>query len=291
MDKVKEVKKALVLGMRGMLGNAVYLYLGKHDSVELLGTETTLENVGEKKSVKALVVDKDFLSKLEDIIDSFRPDYIVNCIGIIRPVNDVESTRSTFLVNSYFPRIVALICRSRGIRMIHFSTDCVFSGKTGEYTEEEIPDEIGVYGMSKFLGEVNSPPNLTIRTSIIGKEAGTTRNLLDWFLSQRGKRVDGYSKVFWNGVTTITLAKIVSKIITEDIKFEKGLIHIAGEKVSKLDLLRMAQKVFDIDCTIIPVDEPVSDKTIVPSTEQDLFTDMILPLENQLEELREFYNK
>ncbi|MGH9647425.1 MAG: sugar nucleotide-binding protein, partial [Bryobacteraceae bacterium] len=149
-----------------------------------------------------------------------------------------------------------------GGRVIHFSTDCVFSGHRGEYREDDLPDAEDLYGRSKFLGEVAAPNALTLRTSIIGRELAEFRSLLEWFLAQRGKRVRGYQKALYSGVTTNYLAGLVARLI-ESHPGLHGLYQVAAHPISKYDLLCLIRQVFGLDIEIQPVEGEVSDRTML----------------------------
>jgi dTDP-4-dehydrorhamnose reductase len=149
---------------------------------------------------------------------------------------------------------------------------------------------VGIYCVSKFLGEVRQLPSLTIRTSIIGRELNNNRNLLDWFLSTTSHSVNGFAQVYWNGVSTITIAKIIKLIIEENINFNKPLIQIASDTVTKYDLLCFFKDIFNKDIDIIKYLDTASNKTLIPSIEQEkFFKNLIPPIKNQIEELKKFY--
>lgn len=197
---------------------------------------------------------------LEKIIESLKPDITVNCIGIL---NDQASnnTKLAFQVNSLLPhQLVKLTERNNG-KVIHISTDCVFSGTIGDYNENDIPDGTSFYAQSKNLGEIVSGKHLTIRTSIIGPELKVDGiGLFQWFMKQTGY-TQGYEKVLWNGVTTLELAKAIEEMIKRDIT---GLYHLGSEKkVSKYTLLKLIKEIFNkTDVEIIPCANIVLDRTI-----------------------------
>lgn len=287
MDKT--VKTILVFWARWMLGNALVRFL-KLDGHHVIAT---VSSHPEDWEITFRVNKESLLDDLENILSQKKYDYVINCVWNIRPTDTKENIYESFLVNSYFPQILWLFCTKHQSRLIHISTDCVFSWKKGSsYSDWDIPDETGVYGMSKFFWEVHQNRNITIRTSIIGRELGDNKkNLLDWFLSQSdGAMVHGYTNVLWNGVTTLTLAKIIGKIINENLLAQGWFFQVGSEKVSKFQLLNMAKVIFCKEITILPDDTITSDKTIISSKEiSDLFSDIIIPLENQIQDLSEFY--
>lgn len=277
----------LILASDGMLGNAIFRYLqNKHFCV--VGTS---RKPCDSQILFDISDEIDFASDLEDIIKKLNPKTIVNCIGYIRPQgDDLSEINRSILLNSIFPRKLFIIAKKYQIRVIHFSTDCVFDGLNGPYSEKDIPNEKSIYGLTKFLGEGGDGYSITIRTSIIGREIGTKRNLLDWFLAEKGGQVEGFSRVFWNGISTLTAAKIVQRIFEQDLKFDSHLIQIAGETLSKYDLLCMFNKVFDKGLEIIENNKIISNKTLIPSSTQDkFFADLIVPICDQICELKDFY--
>jgi dTDP-4-dehydrorhamnose reductase len=286
MNKKNNIN-VVVLGADGMLGNAMYKYLNQ-SNIKTFGTSR-------KKAPEYYFFDADCFNNniFKKLLKKFKPDYIINCIGYIRPKNESpEEFKKALMVNSVFPQKLSLACLKFGIKLIHFSTDCVFSGNDGPYTRQDIPDELNIYGLSKFLGETRELPNVTIRTSIIGRELSNNRNLLDWFLGVSEKKVNGYKNVFWNGISTITAAKIVKTIIDKNIEFKKPLIQITSNKVSKYDLLCSFKNIFKKDIIIKPFYGIKSDKTLTPSEEQKKYFSKIIPsIEKQILELKKFYER
>lgn len=211
--------KILIFGASGMLGNALMQYLTKNENFEVFST--TRQSPSSSKERKFRISPESLFTDLETLL-SEQFDFVINAIGVIRPTGTKEDMYDSFFVNSYFPQILSQFSDRYGTRLIHVSTDCVFTGKNGNYAERDIPDEYGIYGMSKFLGEITRSPHLTLRTSIIGRELGTQKNLIDWFLSNaNGASIKGYKNVFWNGVTTIVLAKIIERVIGNNL-FSEG---------------------------------------------------------------------
>jgi dTDP-4-dehydrorhamnose reductase len=187
------------------------------------------------------------------------------------------------------------------VRLIHPSSDCVFNGienrtediksdrDTPPYSECHLPNENGTYGMSKYLGETNLAGNLTIRSSIIGHEVNNCKNLLDWFL-QQNNRVDGYTQVFWNGITTLTWAKIALRIIQKSLYMNRKIIQVASPQiVSKYELLSLFAEVYDKKILIDPIEEPKTNKTLVVSANIEEIINTLKPLKEQLIELKNFY--
>jgi len=199
--------------------------------------------------------------RLHAILRQMRPACIVNCIGIIKQREEAHAAIPSLLINSLLPHRLAEASMEWGGRLIHFSTDCVFSGKRGGYCEEDPSDALDLYGRTKFLGEVAGGNTLTLRTSIIGRELAGFRSLLEWFLAQRGSTVQGYRAALYSGVTTNYLAGLVARII----QFHPGLTglyHVAGPAISKYDLLCLIRDTFQLDIGIQPVEGEVCDRTL-----------------------------
>jgi len=206
---------------------------------------------------------------------------IINCVGVIPQRGGKDYIR----VNSEFPHLLNAVAGRYGCRFIHITTDCVFNGSKGQYDENDTHTETGIYGHSKSLGE---PGNATIiRTSIIGEEVENKKSLLEWVKSQNGQTINGFVNHFWNGVTCLELAKIVNKIITDDL-YWRGVRHIFSPvSVSKFELIEMIKKIYELDITINPVSNVFSDKTLT-SIYKNICT--IPLLEEQIKELKIFSN-
>lgn len=234
------MSKIVVLGRTGMLGRYVYSYLRNMDENVLGTTRDILDATDEPSNI------------MQWLNDNCEPgDVIVNCIGIITQKIDIfnDDTSMVITVNSLFPHLIAEYCRPKGIKFIHITTDCVFSGKDGNYSELHGHDSTELYGMSKSLGEPISAT--VIRTSIIGEETDTNYSLLSWFLSQN-KTTHGYTNHFWNGVTCLELAKIIHSMIQRN-KFWIGIRHVfSSEQVSKHELLKIMANVYNKNIEIIP---------------------------------------
>jgi len=182
-------------------------------------------------------------------LDQVKPEVVVNCIGIVKKLEESESPVSAITVNALFPHWLAELCQERGIRLIHISTDCVFSGKVGDYSENALPDPYDLYGRTKLLGEVTEKDCLTLRTSIIGRELKRTVGLLEWFLSQNGKTIQGYKYAIFSGFTTSELASILADIVAKHPGLH-GLYHLSAEAISKYDLLYMIKEALNLEITI-----------------------------------------
>lgn len=270
--------KIMILGGKGMAGHMITAYFQQNPTYNVFYTSRDPDDKD------GIYLDVTNSTELEKIIESIKPDITVNCIGIL---NDHASnnTKLAFQVNSLLPHQLAKLTERYHGKLIHISTDCVFSGTKGDYTENDVPDGTSFYAQSKQLGEIISDKHLTIRTSIIGPELKDNGiGLFLWFMKQKGK-IKGYEKVLWNGVTTLELAKAVEAMIQNNVT---GLYHLGSEeKVSKYTLLKLIQETFrKNDVEIIPDTKIVLDRSI-KRTRAD-FQYLIPSYQEMLFELREW---
>lgn len=213
-----------------------------------------------------LFLDVNDVVAIEKLIHSLRPDIIINAIGILNQFATMDE-RQAYYINGLFPHYIQKLADQIRARLIHISSDCVFEGTKGRYTEQDIPDGISVYAKTKALGEVKSQGHVTIRTSIIGPELKSNGiGLMHWFMNTTGE-VSGYRNVLWNGVTTLELAKVVNELLDSSLS---GLIHLChAEPISKHDLLVLFREIWGHEqTTIVPSDSPVQDRTLL-STRSD----------------------
>jgi dTDP-4-dehydrorhamnose reductase len=197
---------------------------------------------------------------IEALLDRVRPEAVVNAVGLVKQRPEAEDTIAVIETNALLPHRLAAACTRRGARLVHFSTDCVFSGERGRYSEEDRPDPVDTYGRTKLLGEVGAP-HLTLRSSIIGLELGRAQGLVEWFLASRG-RIRGYRRALWSGLTTAEMARLVGRLLV-DHRSLAGLWHVAAEPIDKHALLtRLARELGRDDVAIEPVDEPSCDRSL-----------------------------
>ena len=250
--------KVLILGVDGMLGHMVKIYFQEKGHV-VKGTSRTDD------ADYYFDVTKN-INEFESFIDDFAPDTVINCTGILNKVAD-ENKPLAVLINSYLPHYVDEICRKDRIKFIHVSTDCVFDGKSGEYTEDSFKDATSFYGQSKALGELNNESSVTLRTSIVGPDINKNGiGLFQWFMNQENK-TDGFDKVIWTGVTTLEFAKCMEKAIENNLS---GLRHaVNNEKIDKYSLLSLFKKYFNKDIVINKKSDYVSDKSLKRTTDFD----------------------
>jgi dTDP-4-dehydrorhamnose reductase len=256
--------KILILGGSGMLGHQLWKTLGREHETWVTVRKSASQFPDYSEFPKRYVrpdVDAMIFDEVTRALASIQPDLVINCIGLIKQNPMVNDPLSSIQLNALLPHRISLICRTADIRMIHISTDCVFSGKKGSYLESDQSDAEDLYGRTKFLGELSYAHTLTLRTSIIGRELAQYKSLLEWFLSQKGKTVKGYTRVIFSGVTTIYLAKVVAKLI-RDRKELTGVYHVASPAISKHDLLCMVRDAYKLDVEIVPDDREVSDRSL-----------------------------
>jgi dTDP-4-dehydrorhamnose reductase len=201
------------------------------------------------------------LLALKQLLEKEKPDSLINCIGIVKQRNEGKMAIPSITINSLLPHLLAEWAAEWSGRVFHFSTDCVFSGKKGNYSEDDPSDAEDLYGKSKYLGEATVPNALTLRTSIIGRELTHFKSLLDWFLAQKGKKVKGFKRVLYSGVTTNHIAELVGKIIGDYPKLS-GLYQVTAPAITKHDLLTRIRDAYKLDVEIIPDDSEISDRSM-----------------------------
>jgi len=198
---------------------------------------------------------------IEHVIQDFLPDVVLNAIGIIKQRDDAKTYVPSIEINSLLPHKLAYLTKNIGARLIHLSTDCVFSGESGNYSEEDSPDSRDLYGLSKFLGEVKEEHCLTLRTSIIGLELSNKNSLIEWFLAQSGE-IKGYNKAVYTGFTTLEFVRLIELVIMKYPKLH-GVFHVASNPITKYDLLSMLSKLLGRDdITILPDDEFICNRSL-----------------------------
>jgi len=260
--------KTLVLGGDGMLGHKMYQTLRSRypdTGCTILGTrdDHPLCNI-------PLYQDGDVIEEMDAMVfEAFakalrarKPEFLINCIGIVKQRDAAKAYIPSITINALLPHRLAELAEEWGGRVIHFSTDCVFNGKGGQYRETDPSDAEDLYGKSKFLGEVACDNALTLRTSIIGRELTMFASLLEWFLAQAHTTVKGFDKVIYSGVTTNYLSEVVSRIV-EGFPSLSGLYQVTSEPISKFDLLVLLREAFNLDVEIVKETETVSDRSML----------------------------
>lgn len=252
-----EKTKILILGGAGTLGHKLWQVLPAKFPDTFVSIRKNREFYAKTglfngpKVIDGLDL-RDF-TRLHAVLEEIKPAVIVNCAGVTLRSKEALDKNSAIAVNALLPHRLADWCSRSGSRLIHFSTVCVYDGKTGGYTEEDLPDARDLYGMTKALGDVNDSFALTLRSSFIGREIFGGTELLEWFLAQKGKKIKGFTKALFTGLTTNKLAELVGDLI-ENHPGLNGLYHVSSETVSKYDLLRLMKEAYGLEVQIEPDD-------------------------------------
>lgn len=257
--------RVLIMGASGMLGSAMMRVLGSDSSCELWGAvrdPRVLKNFPAQQRPRLLSgVDVLDIDRLTQALDASRPQVIINCVGVVKQLTDAEDPLVTVPINTLFPHRLARLGAVMGARIVHVSTDCVFSGRRGMYVESDISDAEDLYGKSKFIGEVNNLDHVvTLRTSIIGHELGSVHGLVDWFLSQT-KEVRGYANAVFSGLPTVEFASVIKDFVLPRSDLH-GLYHVSAAPISKLNLLRLIASQYDKTIQIVPDENPIIDRSL-----------------------------
>ncbi len=261
------LSKIVVLGGAGMLGHKMFQTLRQSYPGTLCTVRGDMRSFPfsqvdllQGNDVITLVDVADF-ARLEAILSALQPEFVINCVGVIKQRSAASDSVPSITINSLLPHKLSEMAARWGGRVIHFSTDCVFSGSRGQYLESDQSDAEDLYGKSKFLGEVATANALTLRTSIIGRELTEHRSLLDWFLSRNHSSVGGYTKVIYSGVTTNHLAELVGSLISRHPGLS-GLYQVASDPISKYDLLALVRDSYHLDITLQPSEREISDRSM-----------------------------
>jgi len=245
--------KILITGASGMLGSTLFKYFSKksvnydcYGTVRSLDSISKLKNLNKQKIYQGISANE--LQLLDKIFQDIKPDIVVNCIGIIKQAGSINNELNCIKINSLFPHELAKVCRNHNARLIHFSTDCVFSGKKGSYDEKDQPDAQDIYGLTKRLGELKYSNTTTIRTSIIGHELNSKISLVDWFLSQTDE-VYGYKNAIFSGMPTIEIARVIDRYIIPAQNIN-GLYQLSVDPIDKYRLLSIIKEVYGKDIRI-----------------------------------------
>lgn len=279
--------RILVFGITGMLGHAVWLNLRKgyqtfgtiRGNIKELSAKCSLFNNNDKNIIDGIDVLND--NSLKKTIDIAEPNVVVNCVGLVLQLMNAQSAIPSISLNALFPHRLAKLCDERNIRIIHISTDCVFSGAKGHYVESDFPDAYDLYGRTKLLGELTGKNCLTLRTSLVGRQLAGATGLFEWFLSQKNS-VHGYKKAIFSGLTTYAFADIIRNLV-EEYQSVDGLYHVSTEPISKYDLIIRLKDALKLDIEIIPDDSLVIDRSLDSTKFRDL-THINIPLWDEMME-------
>ncbi|CAN7726877.1 SDR family oxidoreductase [Rhizobium sp. LjRoot98] len=256
--------KILVLGVSGMLGSAVFRLLSHDPSHVVWGAERgdlaqrILKGVDTQRILSGLDVND--WDSVVGYVNKTDPDVIINCVGVVKQLADAQDPLVIIPINTLLPHRLHALCIDRGCRLVHVSTDCVFAGVTGNYSENAVADARDLYGLSKYLGEIKTPGAITLRTSIIGHELASSHSLVNWFLSQRGK-VRGFSRAIFSGLPTVELATVIKNVVIPRSDLY-GLYHISANPINKYDLLYLIKQIYNKEIDIERDENLVIDRSL-----------------------------
>jgi dTDP-4-dehydrorhamnose reductase len=261
---VADAKKILVLGASGMLGNAVYRTFMTSPGYDVVGSVRSASSkiaLPDGARGELLVgVDVEQVDSLVAAFEKVRPDVVINCIGLVKQLAAANDPLVTLPINAMLPHRLARLAALVDARLIHVSTDCVFTGSKGDYLESDAPDAQDLYGRSKLLGEVDYPNAITLRTSIIGTELGSAHGLVGWFLAQSGT-VKGFTKAIFSGLPTAVLAQIMRDYVIPNPAL-RGVWHVSAKPIAKFDLLQLVAAEYVKDIEIVPDDQLVINRSL-----------------------------
>ena len=255
--------RVLIVGGGGMLGHQLF----KRLRVDYDARVTLLRDLGAYAEY-GLFTNKDVYPSIDvrdrdqlfDVFSDFRPAAVINAVGAVRQRTALKTNVADLEINALFPHRIANLCRVMGSRLIHVSTDCVFSGIAGNYTEDDLPDPDDIYGRSKLLGEVSEDHCITLRTSIIGRQLYHKQSLLEWFLAQSGQ-IKGFNRAIFSGFTTLELSRIVERLLEGDPN-ASGVYHVSSQPISKFDLLMLIKAKLNLPIEIVPDGSVICDRSL-----------------------------
>jgi dTDP-4-dehydrorhamnose reductase len=256
--------KILILGTAGMLGNTLYRYFRDVTGHDVVGASRnpiyapTMHQTANAALVSGIDVEN--IDSLVQLLNKYRPGTVINCVGMIKQRDDADDPLTTLPINALLPHRLSQLCGLLGARLIHISTDCVFSGKKGMYAENDKPDADDLYGRSKLLGEVEASHVVTLRTSLIGHELHSNKSLLNWFLSQTGK-VLGYRRAIFSGLPTFEIARIIDQYVLTSPSLY-GLTQVSADPIDKFSLLSIINHVYGKAIEIQPDDKISIDRSL-----------------------------
>ena len=256
--------RVLILGGDGMLGHRLFLHLRDRHEVRVT-LRRPLEDYEEydlfDHDNSYPEVDTRDEDRLLEVMSDFRPEAVVNAVGIVKQRESAKAAIPSLEINALLPHRLAVMCRAVGARLLHMSTDCVFSGRRGGYTEEDVSDAEDLYGRTKFLGEVAEPGCITLRTSIIGLELSRKGGLIEWFLAQEGE-IRGFTRAIYTGLTTAEMSRVIERVLVEHPDLS-GVWQVAAEPINKYDLLvRLAEVLGREDIHIVPDESVKIDRSL-----------------------------
>lgn len=256
--------KVLVLGVSGMLGNTVLRYFADDSRYQVFGSarSSAVRRAFPPSLAERIMLgtDVDNPDSLALLFAKVQPDVVINCIGLVKQLAEANDPLQAIPINSLLPHRLARLCAIAGARLVHVSTDCVFDGARGGYTEADPSDATDLYGRSKYLGEVSYEHTITLRTSIIGHELDSANGLVGWFLSQQGS-VKGYTNAIFSGLPTVELAHVIRDVVLPQPQLN-GLYHVAAQPINKFDLLTLVKQTYQKEIEIVADDKLKIDRSL-----------------------------
>lgn len=256
--------KVLVIGASGMLGNAVLRLFAQSSGYQVFGSVRSsaalhlLPNNLHRSVITGVDVENiDSLTRLFAVV---HPDVVINCVGLVKQLADADDPLAAIPINALLPHRLARLCEVAGARLVQMGTDCVFSGAKGMYTEADASDAKDLYGRSKYLGEVDYPHAITLRTSIIGHELDGARSLIGWFLAQEGS-VKGYKRAIFSGLPTVEVARVIRDLVIPHPELH-GVYHVSAEPINKFDLLTLVAQTYGKTIDISADEQLVIDRSL-----------------------------
>lgn len=288
----QEIKKnkILILGVSGLLGSTLFKYFSSKKYFKVMGVNRINTKLNKSDKYLKLVKNINNDKEIEKVLKKVKPDYVINCIGIVKNNKNLNQMLKIFEINAFFPKKIEILSKIYKFKFIHISTDCVFKGDKGNYNENYIPDANDLYGISKILGECESENCLTLRTSIIGHSRRDKRGLLEWFLSQK-KSIKGYNNAFFSGFTTLELSKIIHDNIIKKKKFQRGVFHLSSKRISKFNLLNKINKLYKKNINIIKYDKIKIDRSLNSSIFKKIINYKVKNWDQMLLEMKNFNEK
>ena len=279
--------RILILGGDGMLGHQLLKFLAPRHEVKV----TLRQDLDAYSSYRLFDKDNAYtgvdvrsFERLVEVVADFRPEAIINAVGIVKQRPTAKESIPSLEINSLLPHRLSVLCKGIGARLIHLSTDCIFSGKKGNYQENDPADAVDLYGKTKFLGETQDSHCLTLRTSIIGRELSRNKSLLEWFLAQSGT-IKGFTKAIYTGFTTLEMSRIIENMLVNHPE-ASGVYQVSSEPISKYDLLLLFREKLGHKVEIIPDDKFYCDRSLDSSRFRKEFGYTPPTWETMIEELK-----
>jgi len=284
------VTKVLVLGATGMMGNTIFRAFTADAALETLGTVRTERDLARLPAPLrhrlAAGIEATRFTTIECLLGDFRPEVVVNAIGIVKQLAAAADPLVIIPLNALLPHLLARACDAVGARLINLSTDCVFDGRGTMYRESDFASADDLYGRSKYLGEVDYPNAITLRTSTIGHELGNHHGLLEWFLAQSGS-VRGFRKAIYSGLSTREFARVIRDYVIPRPEL-RGLFHVSGDVITKYDLLLLIRDIYGKEIAVVPDDAVAIDRSLDSSRFRGITGYAPPPWVDQIREMRDF---